>query len=119
MGAPPAAEMRDSPVQMPGEDKMTPSGFPAPPLPLRASHRICGVPPNAVVFFNFPSAKKPRDCPSGDQNGKLAPSVPGRGLADREARGRIQSCVLPSSEADSATRLPSGEIAKERMTFFS
>ena len=43
--------------------------------------------------FNFCSAKKPIDRPSGDQNGKLAPSVPVSSRPDDEASGRSHSGV--------------------------
>jgi hypothetical protein len=43
--------------------------------------------------FNFWSAKKPIDRPSGDQNGKPAPSVPVSSRPDVDASGRSHSAL--------------------------
>ena len=60
---------------------MTPSLFHAPPRPVWASQSVCTGPPDKSSLFNLPSAKNPSDLPSGDQNGKLAPSVLGIAFA--------------------------------------
>jgi hypothetical protein len=41
-----------------------------------ASATVVTGPPAAGMVFSFPSEKKPMDAPSGDQKGKVAPSVP-------------------------------------------
>src|SRR5215471_17855120 len=57
--------------------RITPSRLHVPPRPLgAASQRMTAGPPAASTFFNFPSAKKARNFPSGDQKGKSEFSVP-------------------------------------------
>ena len=63
------------------------------------------------IRFSLSPAKKPSVRPSGDQNGKLAPSVPATERAEEESSERTQIVVVPSIEAGNATDLPSGEIA--------
>src|SRR5262245_44785949 len=48
---------------------------------------------------------------SGDQKGKVAPSVPSSGLASEEASARTQSCTLLPVAAVKASQIPSGETA--------
>src|SRR5512132_4046356 len=80
VGAPPAAETRESAVVVSGAKRMTPSRFQPPLLPLGAAQRSSGGDPLMSTFFNFPSAKNARKRLSGDQNGKVALSVPGMGF---------------------------------------
>src|SRR6478672_6582896 len=61
--------------------------------------------------FSLSPVKKPSVRPSGDQNGKVAPSVPATECAEEESRERTQIVVVPSIEAGNATDLPSGDIA--------
>src|SRR6185369_17282892 len=69
-------------------------------------------PPAASILLSFPSAKKARERPSGDQNGAAAPSVPGSAAADSSASNRTQRETLPSEpRATNAIRRPSGERA--------
>src|SRR5450755_1285232 len=86
VGVPPDAETRCSPlVKLPlGVKRITPSLFHVPPRPEGASHSVCTGPPAMSSLFSFPPAKKPKDFPSGDQNGKIAPSVSVRTLASSE-----------------------------------
>src|SRR5437879_3759583 len=56
-------------------------------------------------------AKNPSDLPSGDQKGRVAPSVLARDLALRSSRERTQSEFRPSETPTNASRLPSGENA--------
>src|SRR6476620_544908 len=88
------------------------SRFQEPPLPTEASHRLCGEPPDTEVFFNLPCAKKPMPMLDGDQNGKLASSVPGSGAASSEFNLRSHRRDLPLISAAKATWSPSGETAK-------
>src|SRR5689334_2443947 len=51
-------------------------------------------------------------CPSGDQNGFVAPSVPAMSALREASRGRSHSARLPSGPcAENARLRPSGEIA--------
>src|SRR5205085_4889786 len=71
---------------------------------------VSGVPPPASMRFNLPSAKKPSDLLSGDQNGKAAFSVPFNARGVDESRRRTQISDGPSlGFAMNATLLPSGE----------
>src|ERR1700739_1668832 len=85
-GVPPDAGIRftTSPICPLGVKRMTPPRFQLPPRPDGASHSVCPPPPAMSSLLSFPSAKNPRDLPSGDQNGKLAPSVFPTLLASRE-----------------------------------
>src|SRR5437016_6016523 len=65
------------------------------------------------IRFSLPPAKKPIDRLSGDQNGYLAPSVPGNGRASAESSDLSHSRVGPSPEATNASCLLSGESAKD------
>src|SRR5215467_9034949 len=84
------------------------------PRPNGASQIVIGAPPATRIFFNFPSAKKAIHCPSGDQKGKVAPSVRSRGSADNFASVRIQILADPLLPmATNANFLPSGESTTE------
>src|SRR5262245_16361255 len=98
---------------------MTPSRFQDPPTP-SASQSVRDGPPPLSMRFNFLSAKKPIERPSGDQNGEKASSVPGSGCAESSVRERIQSCddLPPIGLPRNTTRLPSGEIVEKRTTWF-
>ena len=62
------------------------------------------------IFFSLPSAKKARNLESGDQKGRVVPSVPSRARAVSAFNGRTQMRVLPAeSVALKAMRRPSGE----------
>src|SRR5438128_3549048 len=67
---PPAADTRKRPPEGVGAKTMTPSRLHVPPRPERISQRLWGGPPEASIFFNFPSAKKAINRLSGDQKGK-------------------------------------------------
>src|SRR5438045_6783515 len=85
-----------------------------PPRPNGASQIVIGPPPARRTFFNFPSAKKAIQSPSGDQNGKVAPSLPSTASADNFASARIQIRAGPlSAMAPSANLLPSGDRTTE------
>src|SRR5580704_3125907 len=91
---------------------MTPSRLHAPPPPPDESHNVMGGPPDTAIFLSFPSAKNPRKRLSGDQNGRMAPSVPASGCAvsassDRTHRRDLPPALLPTK----AIRSPSGETA--------
>src|ERR1700688_4966798 len=91
---------------------MTPSVDKAPPRPSSASQMGIAFPPDRSNFFSFPAAKNARNFPSGDQNGYMAASVPGRKRdpvesSERSHRPPVQ--VLPCVKAANAILLPSGE----------
>ena len=68
------------------------------------------IPLASSTFLSLPSAKKPTAWLLGDQNGKVAPSVPASDCAATESSGLTQSVTLPSRRAAvNARRLPSGE----------
>ena len=66
---------------MSGEKRMTPSRFQDPLRPFATSHTGSGGAPEMSTFWSLPSAKNARNRLSGDQNGKVAPCVPGIGFA--------------------------------------
>src|ERR1051325_224670 len=78
---------------------MVPSRLHVPPPPGGASQMVCGGPPEGATFFSLLSAKKPMDCPSGDQNGNSAPSVRSSRCGLNEPSGRIQRNDFPPGEA--------------------
>src|SRR5262245_15183212 len=96
-----------------GEKRITPSRLHAPPRGLPAFASVCTAPPSISIRLSLPSAKNPSDRLSGDQKGKVAPSVPGSGRAERESRGRSHNRDWLPSVATNAIVRPSGEIANE------
>src|SRR5215471_17243706 len=90
---------------------MTPCGLHDPSAPVGASQIFVGGPPATSILWSLPPAKNPRYRESGDQKGRVVPSVPGSGCAASALRGRTQIWVLPSaSVALKASVWPSGEI---------
>src|SRR5713101_2193462 len=93
-----------------GENRITPPGPQAPPRPSWASQIACTEPPFSSIVFNLLSAKNPSERLSGDQKGKIAPSVSGSAWESNEFIGRTHSPVLPSAlVAAKAIDAPSGE----------
>src|SRR5207253_7139387 len=92
IGVPPADDTFEIGEKMSGVKRIVPSAFHVPPRPLAASQTTSTEPPSLAIFFNFPSAKKPMNLPSADQNGNCAPVVSGSGTACSEPSERIQSC---------------------------
>jgi hypothetical protein len=72
---PPTAATRCSPPAAAGAKMITPFRFHEPPAPFGASARTWGTPPFTSTFFSFPPAKNATCRESGDQNGRMAPSV--------------------------------------------
>src|ERR1700682_3360757 len=68
-GEPPAEDTRYNPWRASPVNRTTPSWFQVPPRPLGASQITWACPPDACTFLSLPSAKKPMNLPSGDQNG--------------------------------------------------
>src|SRR6266511_37767 len=103
-----------------GANRITPSRFQVPPRLTAASQRVWGGPPEASIFFSFPSAKNPMKRLSGDQKGNEGFSVSGSGCAESESNGRIQRRFLPEESLATKTSLPpSGERAAARRADFS
>ena len=91
--------------------RITPSGLQVPSEPVGASQIFVGGPPPTSIFLSFPPEKKARNRLSGDQKGRVVPSVPASGWATSALRGRIQIWFFPSvSVALNARVCPSGEI---------
>ena len=93
--------------------------FQLPPRPNGASQIVIGPPPARRTFFNFPSAKKAIQCPSGDQKGKVAPSLPSTGSADNLASAWFRIVCFGespirqlNSEADATRRNSDGVSSK-------
>ncbi len=101
-GTPPAAgTRRTGPLESP--NTMMPSAVHVPcPMPRgrpATSATTTGPPPASAIFFNFCSAGdvKATNAPSGEKNGAIAPSVPGRPLAEASVRRRwYNRGTLPS-----------------------
>ena len=92
-----------------GEKRMTPSRFQDPLRPFATSHTGSGGAPETSTFWSLPSAKNARNRLSGDQNGKVAPCVPGIGFAASSPVGRSHRRVLPSASfAANVMKRPSG-----------
>jgi hypothetical protein len=71
--APPLAGTRDSP----GRERTIESSSPHVPRVLGgALASTTGTPPSMDTRFNWLAVKKPIDCPSGEKNGRVPPSVP-------------------------------------------
>src|SRR5262245_9751115 len=95
VAVPPAALTRCSPVNVVDVNTMTLSRFHvAPPYRPGAGQSVVGAPPDASTRFRLPPAKNPSWRLSGDQNGKPAPSVPGRRRAVSALNGRTHSMFL-------------------------
>ena len=50
---------------------------------------VIGVPSGRATFFSAYGVKNPTDCPLGEKNGNLAPSVPGMGLDSKRSSSRM------------------------------
>ena len=88
---------------------MTPVVLQLPPLPNVQFVSKRGGPPARSNLLSFPGEKNPMDCPSGDQNGANAPSVPCSGLALSESMFRSHNLRTPPWLAVKTILLPSGE----------
>src|SRR6266850_1512350 len=105
--------MRNSGPVVVGVNRMTPSAFQVPPRPPLAAVKVCGAPPPMSSRFSAPPAKKPTDLLSGDQKGKVEPSVPDNGCAVVDASDRSQRREAPLPEATKTIWRPSGDRAKD------
>jgi len=112
-GVPPAAEIRN--IVIPSAPKRI--SLPVPQVPPRESGALqsaTGAPPLPSIRHSFPFATNPMERPSGDQNGKYAPSVPDNSTASSLSSERIQRDIFPSLPATKTIRVPSGESAGGR-----
>ncbi len=92
---------------------MTPSRFQDPPRPSVTGASLKTGPPLASIFRRKRLAKKPMKRPSGDQNGRSAPSVPASGRAGPDSFSARTQSRFGSSPlwAVKTRREPSGEIS--------
>ena len=80
-------------------------------MPVVDLARVFTEPPSTSIRLSVPSAKKPIDLLSGDQNGASAPSVPGRVRGDSDRSDRTRSWLSGPEKLTKATVSPSGDIA--------
>src|SRR5580704_10622811 len=112
-GAPPLAGTRYNGPLRSGPNTIVPSRFQVPPQAKKASQRTCTASLATSTVLSRASAKNPIWRLSGDQNGKLAPSVPLTCCAPEAERARTHKAVFPSDpRATNANWRPSGETAK-------
>src|SRR5215469_3943239 len=96
-GTPPVSATRWIGLWEVGAKIITPREFQLPPLPNEASHKVIGaVLPSALTFLSFPLEKNAIHCPSGDQKGEVASSVPAIGSGINSPNGRTQTCRIPA-----------------------
>ncbi len=97
----------------PGAKRMTSALIHVPVASCTASQTTRAEPPASWIIFSLPSAKKPIDLPSGDQNGPLPSLVAGSIRAAPVSSGRCQMARRPSrgSQAEKTMCRLSGEIA--------
>jgi hypothetical protein len=88
-----------------GAKTMTTSLLHDPPRPSPASQIAAGAPPATATSCSLPSAKRATKRLSGDQKGKVAPSVPGSGCAVSESKGRSQNRIPPRVPDGAPSRL--------------
>src|SRR3954466_7788527 len=112
---PPLADTRNKPPG-PVMKTITSSAFHvAPPLVCTFGATTCVRALDTRVFFKVLAAKNPIHWPSGDQNGVLAPSVPGIACSSCEYNERSHNCSVPSALAAAYTIWrPSGDNANGR-----
>src|SRR5262245_59316803 len=106
---PPSAGTRDNPTLFAGVIRIESSGSHASPRGVNTLASATGAPPSMASFFNWPSAKKPMNLPSGEKNGLVAFSVPARGT-DSKRSSRLRNNRTTFSVLPTKTRLcPSGD----------
>src|SRR5512139_1046200 len=92
---PPCAETRARPPGAAGNTITSLAFQEAPPKVATLLTMTCVSPLDARTFFRLLSAKKPIHRLSGDQNGVLAPSVPGNGCSCSALKERSHNCLVP------------------------
>src|SRR3970040_596037 len=100
-GLPPAAGTVEIPVPgvVLGVKKIMSSDPQLAPRPAGASQRVKVAPPPTGTFFNFPGAKKPIHCPSGEKKGPYAPSVPAIDFTSEMSLFMSRTKTLPAPTA--------------------
>src|SRR6516162_11886186 len=93
---------------------MIPFWLQLPPKELGALARCFCAVPSMSILLSLPWAENPSVCPSGDQKGEEAPSVPGRDRDASESRERIHRRDCPSEVATKARLSPFGESANAK-----
>src|SRR5438067_8519583 len=112
--ATPPAERTCIKGPLPVAKTMAPSRPHAAPSPTTlASQRVLGTPVATETLFNLPSATYPIEAPSGDQNGRRAPSVCSNSRIVRERKLRTPRSCLPNFrlKVTVTIALPSGDGA--------
>src|SRR6266481_2256051 len=97
---------------LPGAKTMVPSRPHAAPSPTTlASQRVLATRVATETLFNLPSAKYPIEVPSGDQNGRRAPSVCSNSRIVSERKLRTPRSCLPNFrlKVTVTIALPSGD----------
>src|SRR5688572_28183139 len=74
---------------------------------------VVTLPDSISICLISSAAKNPSLRPSGDQNGKVASTVPGNGRAAPDPTGFSQRCLRPSWRPSTDSVSPSGERATE------
>lgn len=69
----------------------SPPQVPPSPLFSQASHSVTGSPPSTAIFLSLPWAKNATHRPSGEKNGKDAPSVADSGVIFFASQNRKSS----------------------------
>ena len=88
-------------------------GAHVPPRAMGARANTCGGAPKTPIRFRLPSAKKPIDRLSGDQNGSVAFSVPAKARGEMESSERSHNIDRLFSMPEKTTFCPSGDIAND------
>src|SRR5215467_13144263 len=88
-------------------------------LPIGLVQSTTGAPPARSTRSNLSLIKKPMDLPSGDQKGRIAPSVPASGRLDLPSSDRTQRPLLGPEVTAYATILPSGDNAPTPLNWLS
>src|SRR5438270_10386726 len=90
---------------------MMPSLFHVPPISRGESHNTCAFAPVSSERLSLPFEPYAIDRLSGDQNGSMALSEPGRSVASGASILRTNNILFPSADvAVNAIFCPSGEI---------
>src|SRR5262249_33023657 len=91
MGVPPLEGIRDRPLWALSAAMMFPSSPQLPPRPVGALHNVMVEPPSTEIFLNAPPLKNATHCPSGENNGAVAPPVAGNSVLLGWSNLRVKS----------------------------
>src|SRR5215472_10022629 len=112
-GVPPDAATCNKPPSSRLPNRIRPSPDQAPPVNVPGmSQMLANVPCTRSNARSLLPLANATDLLSGDQNGAVAPVVPGRRWASVASTGRTQTPIFPLTFAMKAAVRPSGDIAK-------